>query len=141
MLRQSIRFLTCHSCLIVLLSNATPGSTPLLVQFTDTSDPGALPIEQWHWDFGDGWTSDEQNPEHLHETQGVYTVSLIVTTDVASDICTRWGYITADAKVPAASYVALVLVAGILTLCTLLLIRRRTPTRTEKQNSNWQADS
>jgi len=103
----------------------TSGSTPLLVQFTDTSDPGALPIDEWHWDFGDGWTSDEQNPEHLYETPGGYTVSLTVTSDVASDTCTRWGYITVDAQMPAADWPGLVLAAALLTLCAVLLIGRK----------------
>jgi outer membrane protein assembly factor BamB len=33
----------------------------------------------WHWDFGDGQTSDEQNPIHIYSSPGRYTVILTVT--------------------------------------------------------------
>ena len=46
------------------LADPTTGSTPLTVQFTDTSDAGSMPISNWLWDFGDGVTSTEQNPTH-----------------------------------------------------------------------------
>ncbi len=32
----------------------------------------------FHWDFGDGHTSDEENPFHLYDEAGVYEVSLTV---------------------------------------------------------------
>ena len=48
------------------------------VQFTDTSlsEDG---IKSWLWDFGDGQSSEEQNPSHVYEQAGNYTVSLTVT--------------------------------------------------------------
>jgi hypothetical protein len=39
------------------------GAPPLLVQFTDLSTGT---IASWKWDFGDGETSTEQNPEHKY---------------------------------------------------------------------------
>jgi PKD repeat protein len=30
----------------------------------------------WHWDFGDGTESDEQNPTHIYENCGVYIATL-----------------------------------------------------------------
>ncbi len=33
-------------------------------------------IESWHWDFGDGNTSDEENPTHLYDLPGTYDVTL-----------------------------------------------------------------
>jgi len=53
------------------------GGVPLQVNFTDLSigEPSG-----WHWDFGDGNTSAEQNPSHIYSTPGVYDVSLIVNT-------------------------------------------------------------
>jgi len=40
---------------------------------------GGVPPYSWHWDFGDGDTSDEQNPNHAYENAGNYTVTLYVT--------------------------------------------------------------
>ena len=42
-----------------------------LVYFKDTS---VGDITQWHWDFGDGHTSDEPSPWHQFEKAGVYHV-------------------------------------------------------------------
>ncbi len=46
------------------------------VQFTDQS-VGA--ITAWLWDFGDGATSVEQNPQHIYAQGGTYTVTLTIT--------------------------------------------------------------
>lgn len=37
------------------------------------------PIVSWNWNFGDGQTSNIQNPVHLYALPGAYTVSLMVT--------------------------------------------------------------
>ncbi len=48
------------------------------VEFTDgSSDDGA--IEAWLWQFGDGATSADQNPDHEYSTGGTYTATLTVT--------------------------------------------------------------
>ena len=52
------------------------------VQFIDKStDPEGLPIVSWHWDFGDGYTSDLQNPTHIFMSEGDYNVTLTVWDD------------------------------------------------------------
>ncbi|MFT5822944.1 MAG: gliding motility-associated-like protein [Crocinitomix sp.] len=59
----------------------TGGCFESAVQFNDLStieDPGV--ITEWDWDFGDGTTSDEENPEHTYPSPGTYTVTLIVTS-------------------------------------------------------------
>lgn len=38
-------------------------------------------IVSYAWDFGDGSTSTEQNPDHIYKQKGVYTVTLRVTDD------------------------------------------------------------
>ncbi len=53
------------------------------VAFTNTSTPGST---KWHWSFGDGDTSDLQNPFHQFASSGTYTVSL--TEDFGMN-CTR----------------------------------------------------
>lgn len=48
-------------------------------EFQDQStDPSG--IVAWDWDFGDGNTANTQNPTHTYAAEGVYTVTLEVTT-------------------------------------------------------------
>jgi PKD repeat protein len=69
----------------------TEGEAPLSVQFTDTSL--GIPTS-WAWEFGDGATSTEQDPLHVYETPGVYTVSLTASNIVSSQKKTKEDYIT-----------------------------------------------
>ncbi len=72
--------------------SATPtnGTAPLSVNFTDQSINTPT---SWQWDFGDGGSSTEQNPTHTYNTDGSYTVSLMVTNEYGSDTKTITGYI------------------------------------------------
>ncbi|UGV39705.1 PKD domain-containing protein [Methanococcoides orientis] len=56
-------------------ANATRGTVPLTVNFTDNSS--GL-VDNWHWDFGDGNTSEEQSPVHEFGA-GNFTVNLTVS--------------------------------------------------------------
>lgn len=51
------------------------GCTGIGLQFTDTSNFASA----WNWDFGDGTSSNQQNPVHAYAATGSYTVSLTVT--------------------------------------------------------------
>ena len=52
------------------------------IKFTGTAtDPDGDSIVAWHWDFGDGTTSDEQNPTHQYPNGGTFDVTLTVTDD------------------------------------------------------------
>ncbi|NQU33985.1 MAG: PKD domain-containing protein, partial [Bacteroidetes bacterium] len=42
----------------------------------------------WNWDFGDGNTSQLQNPTHQYNVGGIFNVQLIVTADSAGYNCT-----------------------------------------------------
>lgn len=70
------------------------------VQFTDLSDPGTSPILSWLWLFGDGGSSNIQNPAHVYNIANLYgasvsySVYLSVTTSVGSNALTRTNYIT-----------------------------------------------
>ncbi len=57
-------------------SNITSGNIPLTVQFTDTSSGSPT---SWNWDFGDGYTSTEQNPTHTYLSTGIYCVNLTIS--------------------------------------------------------------
>ncbi|HBX51189.1 MAG: hypothetical protein A2275_09130 [Bacteroidetes bacterium RIFOXYA12_FULL_35_11] len=53
-----------------------------LVSFTDVSSNAP---DSWHWDFGDGTTSTQNNPQHIYSNDGVYTVTLISANSYGSD--------------------------------------------------------
>jgi PKD repeat protein len=95
----------------------TFGAAPLSVQFTDTSAPGTSPIDAWDWDFGDGETSSDQDPLHVYDLQGEYTVTLTVTTAAGSDTYTRTGYIVVAEKMPGPGFLALAAAISFLSLC------------------------
>ncbi len=40
---------------------------------------------QYHWNFGDGNTSVKQNPNHIYDSVGNYTIQLIVSNKIGSD--------------------------------------------------------
>lgn len=48
------------------------------IYFTDASGSGVA-ITNWHWDFGDGSTSTDQNPAHVFQAAGTYSVTLEIT--------------------------------------------------------------
>ncbi len=62
----------------------TTGHAPLLVNFADSTQVGALlpgvTVEYWYWDFDNDGTTDsfEQNPSHTYEQPGSYSVRLTV---------------------------------------------------------------
>ena len=66
--------------LAIFYSKLTTACAPAPIQFTDhsTSPPGTS-ITSWHWDFGDGGTSTQQNPLHTYTNTGFYTVTLQIT--------------------------------------------------------------
>ncbi len=53
-----------------------------IVQFYDRSR--YVPTS-WQWDFGDGNTSNQQNPLHTYTTSGIYNVRLIVSNSYGVD--------------------------------------------------------
>lgn len=57
-------------------ANPKAGQT---VQFTDQSTDADGTIQAWAWEFGDGTTSTERNPQHQYAKDGTYTVKLTVT--------------------------------------------------------------
>jgi hypothetical protein len=62
------------------------GNTPHLISFADLS---IGEVNSWLWTFGDGFTSNQQNPSHVYTTPGIYTVSLTVTGPDGVDTYTR----------------------------------------------------
>jgi len=65
------------------------------VKFTDQS---TMTPNNWSWDFGDGTTSNEQNPSHIYSSHGLMSVSLTVSNNESSDTETKTDYITVIEK-------------------------------------------
>jgi len=72
-------------------SSTRLGPAPLTVSFADTSR-GISPMG-YHWDFGDGSTSDRQNPTHTYTADGEYTIRLTVTNIYGTDTRSEPAYI------------------------------------------------
>lgn len=75
------------------VADTTTGMAPLTVQFTDQSTGAPL---SWEWSFGDGNISTEQNPEHVYQQSGIFTVVLQVSDGLITRYKVRQGYIMAD---------------------------------------------
>ncbi|MBE0536419.1 MAG: PKD domain-containing protein, partial [Phycisphaerae bacterium] len=72
------------------MANNRIGSDRTVVNFVDQSSGN---ITGWLWDFGDGQTSTEQNPVHLYDKRGTYTVKLTVSGPGGSSTETEEDYI------------------------------------------------
>ena len=72
--------------------NASPTSITegQSVQFTDKSTYNPT---DWVWDFGDGKTSTVQNPTHVYNNAGIYTITLMVSNSFGHDAKTLENYV------------------------------------------------
>jgi PKD repeat protein len=61
------------------VADFTYQASELTVAFTDESTDADGSISSWHWNFGDGGTSTQQNPIHTYAAEGSYSVTLTVT--------------------------------------------------------------
>ncbi|MGC9355218.1 MAG: PKD domain-containing protein, partial [Mariniphaga sp.] len=77
--------------------SGTPRNVPAgsSVQFTDmsTNNPSS-----WSWNFGDGGISTQQNPSHIYNATGTYTVTLTAANSCGSDTEGKTAYISAIEK-------------------------------------------
>jgi PKD repeat protein len=83
--------------------NPASGFAPLNVSFTDTSD-GV--VTGWLWDFGDGnYASDngKQNPNHVYELNGTYTVRLTAMNTGGSNLSATSQTVTVSYAPPPAA--------------------------------------
>jgi len=62
-----------------------PSCNGYQVLFTDLSTLSSGNISSWHWDFGNGNTSNIQNPQNTYPSAGTYNVSLIVKSNAGCD--------------------------------------------------------
>ncbi len=61
------------------------------VQFFDYSSNGP---SSWVWDFGDGTSSNLQNPTKIYTTNGVYNIKLVTTNGFGSDSLVQSNYVS-----------------------------------------------
>lgn len=78
----------------------TAGTAPLTIYFTDKSTNNPT---SWLWNFGDGTTSNLQNPKHTYLTAGNYTVTLFASNTVGTGTKIRSDYIKVS-QAPVASF-------------------------------------
>jgi PKD repeat protein len=71
-------------------ADSTKGSKPFTVSFTDLSLGNP---DEWAWDFGDGGTHKSQNPVHVYQESGTYSVELTVRRDSEHDSEIKTDYI------------------------------------------------
>jgi hypothetical protein len=69
----SVSDTSCQAVFSAISDSLT--SYPFLYHFMDLSTGN---INSWYWDFGDGFTSTEQNPSHQFNDPGTYNVCLTV---------------------------------------------------------------
>jgi len=101
--KTSDNYITAGSAPVAdFTASPTSGTAPLNVNFTDKSTNNPT---SWTWDFGDGSTSNDQNPSHTYQNAGKYTVKLTATNKYGNDTKTSDNYITAG-SVPVADFSA-----------------------------------
>ena len=82
---------------------------PGAVTFQDQTTFGA-PITSWAWSFGDGGTSNLQNPTHTYNTSGTFDVNLTVTDiDGCSRTLVKTNYVN---TIPGAFDVSIAIFSG-----------------------------
>jgi hypothetical protein len=64
---------------------------PHTVHFTDQT---SMNPTEWYWDFGDGTSSEEQNPTHEYTNPGIFTVSLTASNGIETNTETKKDYIS-----------------------------------------------
>ena len=66
---------------MALFEYMVDGNSVTFIDLSEFASEGWI-ISDWNWDFGDGNTSSEQNPTHTYDSDGSYSVSLSITTDI-----------------------------------------------------------
>lgn len=73
----------CDSCAQFPDTKFNYSSNNLTINFIDQS--GGITPNNWFWDFGDGSTSTEQNPQHAYDSAGIYIVTFIACENLCCD--------------------------------------------------------
>jgi PKD repeat protein len=78
------------------------GPAPLRVEFLDATNG---PTSTFSWTFGDDQTSNAQNPTHVYQNQGDYTVTFAVDGPMGGDTITKTNFVHVTApQAPVAKF-------------------------------------
>jgi len=66
---------------VAFVADNTYGCGNFTIAFTDESTAEFGTINEWHWDFGNGYESNQQNPSATYFSEGLYDVTLNVSTN------------------------------------------------------------
>lgn len=102
------------------IATPTSGNTPLNVSFSDRTN---FPADTWDWDFGDGDSSSLQNPTHIYDASGTYSVSLEASNDDFTESVTKTNLITVLPNTYSRSISGTLLFGGSVTRGTLTAYR------------------
>lgn len=70
---------------VAFVADTTFGCVPFDVVFTNNSQiPDGLTVNNYNWSFGDGNSSNLENPAHTYQDPGVFTVSLSANMNLPS---------------------------------------------------------
>lgn len=113
------------------------GPAPFEASLLDLTQVGAFEVSGWLWDFGDGTTSEEQNPVHTFEEPGKYTVTLTLATNGGEFSSTRTDFITAQRGPTAAFTQTVVRGAQPADPVTVSFVNRSLPGDSPILNQTW----
>jgi PKD repeat protein len=108
------------------------------MQFMDTSEDPDGSVVSWHWEFGDGETSTEQNPTHKYTEAGTFTLQLMVTDDKGATATISQSIVVEEALPPSnlietiseQQWILIILVVGIVAIIGIVLgLKRRSKQR------------
>ncbi len=77
----------CDALFAVDTVNSINFAGQVVMWNNSTTDPGAT-ILGYHWDFGDGNTSNAQYPTHTYNDTDVYNICLTIVSTDGTDTCT-----------------------------------------------------
>jgi uncharacterized repeat protein (TIGR03803 family) len=84
---ESAPSITVSGPVVAFTASKTNGLVPLTVSFTSPGvDSSGNLITKWNWNFGDGSTTNSQNPSHTYTIAGAFSPALIATNDFGSTV-------------------------------------------------------
>ena len=87
LLYNSIVFVNTPPSLFISPHGPYQGIVDEPIKFTSSAYGNNTDVAYWHWDFGDGNTSNMQNPTHIYTKKGTYDITLTVENNHGEIAC------------------------------------------------------